>query len=234
MLSRTSIHRHYAQSAGKPPFGTCGKPPVALARAVESYALRFDRTGLPPRSSLIRPVEIRVSNNHVWRWRPPTGLVICRVGVAYKHDVVTSDERAVKCRANTRIGFRTGNEKSPDPQFQQHGREIGVFEGVAIGLLHQWFGIAGRQLWDDPPLITPPWQMFIEVLNPDDRNSVQPRLLNQEDNVRHNQGSRVSRRDDTILHVDNEERGRWPIFKRSHKSVPNSKDLANVGSAECH
>jgi hypothetical protein len=39
--------------------------------------------------------------------------------------------------------------------------------GVTVDLLPQRFGIAGRELWDDPPLIAPPRELFIEVPNPE-------------------------------------------------------------------
>jgi hypothetical protein len=55
------------------------------------------------------------------------------------------------------------------------------------------------------------------MLNPDDRNSVPPCLLNQDVNVRYNRSPRMSSRHDTVLHVDDEECGVWPVVERGHK-----------------
>ena len=77
----------------------------ASGPAAEADILGLDRPGRPPRRRLVRPVQVRVGDDLVRRRRPPSRLVLCRMGVADKGRVVPPDERAVERRADARIGL---------------------------------------------------------------------------------------------------------------------------------
>jgi hypothetical protein len=101
------------------------------------------------------------------------------VGVADKRRVVSSGERAVERRANARIGLCADDHESPDSEARQHGLEDGVLEGVAVALLDERLGVARAQLGDDPPVVAPPLELLVGVLDPDDGDPFPAGLLDE-------------------------------------------------------
>ncbi len=152
----------------------------------------------------------------VRRRRPPWRLVLGRVGVADQGRVVSPDERAVERGADARIGLNADDHESPDSEARQHGLEGGVLEGVAVVLLDERLGAARSQLGDDPPVVTPPRQLLVGVLDPDDGDPFPPRLLDKAADVRNDRVALVSPLDDAVLHVDHEERGVRPVLECRH------------------
>ena len=138
------------------------------------------------------------------------------MGVADEDRVVASGERAVERRADARIGLRADDDEPPDSEARQHGLERGVLEGVAVVLLDERLGVARRQLGDDPPLVAPSRELLAGVLDPDDGNLFLPRLLDEAADVRDDGVALVVSLDDTVLHVDDEQRGVRPVLERGH------------------
>src|SRR5213595_453955 len=66
----------------------------------------------------------------------------------------------------THASVSADDDESPDSQARQHGLEGSVLEGVPVGLLDEWLGIARSQLGDDPPGIAAPRKLLVGVLDP--------------------------------------------------------------------
>ena len=138
------------------------------------------------------------------------------MSVADKGRVVPPDERAVERRADARVGLRADDDESPDPEARQHDLEGGVLEGVAVVLLDERLGVARSQLGDDPPVVAPPHELLVGVLDPDDGDPLPPRPLDEAADGGDDRVALVSPRDDPVLHVDDEECGVRPVLECGH------------------
>jgi hypothetical protein len=91
--------------------------------------------------------------------------------------VVPRDERPVDRRADALIGRCASDDESPDPKVRQHGLEGGVLEGIGVALPDERLGVARSQLRGDPPVVGPPRQLLVGVLDPDDGDPLPSRGL---------------------------------------------------------
>src|SRR5439155_8037919 len=89
----------------RPPIPLSVRVAQASRRAAEVDVLGLDRPRRPPRRRLVCPIQVRVRDDLARRRRSPCRLVLRRVSVADKRRVVPPDERAVKRRADARIGL---------------------------------------------------------------------------------------------------------------------------------
>jgi len=140
------------------------------------------------------------------------------VSVAHERRVIAPGERAVERRANALIGLRAHDDESADTEARQHGLECGLLERVAIALLYQRLGVVRRQLGDDLPLLASSHEVVVAVLDPDDRDLLGPRLLDEAADVRDDCVAFGRPLDDAGLHVDDEECGVRPVLECGHGS----------------
>ena len=63
-------------------------------------------------------------------------------------------------------------------------------------LLDVRFGVVRSQLGDDPPVVAPPGELLVGVLDPDNGDLFPPRLLDKAADVRDNRGAVVRSLDD--------------------------------------
>jgi hypothetical protein len=104
----------------------------------------------------------------------------------------------------------------PTPSPEQDALEAGVLEGVFIALLDQGLGVARGQLRDDLPLVAPPRELLVGVLDPDDGDLLPPGLLDEAADVRDDRVSLVRALEGAVLHVDDEDRGVRSVIECGH------------------
>jgi hypothetical protein len=83
----------------------------------------------------------------------------------------------VERRADALVGLRADDHKSPDPEARQDGLEAGALEGVPVVLFDERLVVLRGQLGDDPPRGTPPRELLVGVLDPDNGDLFPPRLV---------------------------------------------------------
>jgi hypothetical protein len=118
--------------------------------------------------------------------------------------------------ADAGVGLGPDHDQPPDAKARQHGLQGGVLEGVVIVLLDQRLGVVRGQLGDDPPLVAPPGQLLVRMLDPDHRDPLPPRLLDQAADVRDDRVPLVRPLHDAVLHVDHQECGVRPVLECGH------------------
>lgn len=91
------------------------------------------------------PIEVGVGDDLLgWR-RAPLALVRCGVGVFDEGHVVAAREGAVDGGADADVGLRAGDDQVPDTGVGEGPVEVGVLEGVAVGLGDERFVLATFQ-----------------------------------------------------------------------------------------
>ena len=65
-----------------------------------------------------------------------------------------------------------------------------------VGVLDERLGVGWSQVGDDPPVVACPRKLLVGVLDPDHRDPLPPRLLDQATDVGDNGVALVSRLDD--------------------------------------
>src|SRR5271165_1552562 len=209
-----------ATGAPRPGRPDVGAPPASGPAEVDLVGRH--RPGGPPRRRLVGPVQVRVRDDLVGGRRPPRRLVLRRVGVTDQDRVVPPDEATVERRADAGVGLGAGDDEPPDAEAAKHNLEVGVLEGVGVVLLDQRLGVARRQLRDDPPLVAPPHQLLVGVLDPDHRDLFTARLVDQSADVGHDLVAPVGAGDDAVLHVDDEQCGLRAVLECGH-GLPRSR-----------
>src|SRR5690348_15877028 len=100
---------------------------------------RVDRAGAAPGRALEVPVEVRVRDHRLRRWRTVRGEVFGGVRIADERDVVAAGERSVDRGPHAGFGLRATDDHAPDATVGEHALEVGVLERVAVTLVHERF-----------------------------------------------------------------------------------------------
>jgi len=87
-----------------------------------------------------------------------------------------------------------------------------------IVLVDQWLCLARRKLRDDPPALAASGDVLVRMLDPDNRNALLSCLLDQGADVRDDGIALMRSADNSVLHVDDDERGPRPVLECGHGS----------------
>ena len=101
------------------------------------------------------------------------------MGVADQDRVVAPDDCAVQRRANALVGLGTGDDQAPDAQTGQDSFQAGVLEGVRETFGDDRLVIVRLEFGDDLPVIASRGQILVGVPDPDDRDLLAPRSLDE-------------------------------------------------------
>ncbi len=105
------------------------------------------------------------------------------------------------------VGLGAGDEEAADAKPGQHRFEVGLLEGVGVALVHQRLRPLADQLRHVLPLVAVYRQVLARMLYPDDGHVLRPGLGGQGADVRHDGLAVVRAAHDSVLDVDDQQRG---------------------------
>ena len=106
----------------------------------------------------------------------------------------------------------------PDPAGGERLLEVGLLEGVGVGLVHERLGVVAEELGHVLPGLAVARHVVTGVLDPDDVDVRGPGAINQRADVRDDRVTLMRAADDAVLDVDHEQRALWSGGKRRHET----------------
>ena len=125
----------------------------------------------------------------------------------------------MKGRCDAGIGLRASDHQRPDIKPGEYGIEFGGLEGVAVGLVHDRFGVGDRKLGNELPGRRAVFELVVAVHDPHDRRIGSTRPIHKRRDVGDDLVAANRWLHHPDLHIDDEQSGSRSVGGNRHGGI---------------
>ena len=138
------------------------------------------------------------------------------MGITDQDGVVAANERSVQRGPDAGVGLRTGEHHTTDAAGGQLGLERGVFERVAVPLVHHRLDLVALQFEHVLPALGVLDEAVVGVLHPDHRHALGTRSVDERTDVGDDLVAQMRIGHHVVLNIDHHEGGVGTVFQSGH------------------